>query len=144
MADFKELISTITGAVDGFNKKIPGIQDKVLEEILVLLKNLDTVGDTIKVSVANLKVLAGIQKRLEKVILTPEYLQSVKEYVSHYSTIQGLQNDYFTEIETKFKPPTLAKEIRQQAMESVVNQLTETGLPAKLINSIGRYLTGIL
>jgi hypothetical protein len=136
MADFKELIALISEAVEQFNKNIPGIQQQMLDDIKLLTKQLDTKGDTIKLAGSNLKLLNQLKGRLQKILLNPEYVNSVKDYIKNFNEVIKLQNNYFSEVEKKFKPPKLAKEIRKQAVESVVNSLTENGLNANIVDKV--------
>lgn len=136
MADFKALISLISSTVDKFNSNVPGIQKQMLNDILLLIKQLDTRGDGIKVVGANLKLLTQVQSRLQKILLNPEYVKSVKDYIGSFNDVTKFQNEYFREIESKFKPPKLAGEIRKQAISSVVNQLTENGMNANVVDKV--------
>lgn len=108
----------------------------MLDDILMLVKNLDTKGNNIKIASSNLKVLATVKSRLEKIILNPEYVDGVKKYLQSFNQIVNLQNDYFKEIEAKFNPPKLANELKKQAIQSVAKQLTETGIGANVVDKI--------
>lgn len=108
----------------------------MLDDILLLVKNLDTNGNNIKVATSNIKVLATLKSRLEKIMLNPNYIDSVKQYLKSFNQVVQLQNDYFKEIESKFKPPKLTDEIKKQAIGSVAKQLTETGLGANVVDKI--------
>jgi hypothetical protein len=140
LADFKALIALISFTVEKFNKNIPSIQKQMLEDVLLLIKQLDTKGDNIKVAGSNLKLLTQVQGRLQSILLNPQYVNSVKDYVKEFNQVTNLQNDYFKEIEAKFKPPKLAKEIQKQAVTSVVNQLTENGLNANVVDKVHNIL----
>ena len=140
MADFKQLIQLITQAIDRFNNKIPGIQSQMLDEVLLLSKKLEINGGSVRINAANLKLISDIKGKLQKIILNPDYIKSVKEYVSNFNELTNLQNQYFNEIADKFSPPGLTKEILKQAKESVVSQLTETGLDANITDSVKEIL----
>lgn len=136
MADFKSLINRITEAVDAFNKNIPGIQKQMLEDVSLLTHQLDLKGDTIKILAGNIRLLNRLKSKLQKIILSPEYVASVKDYASSFNDIIKLQNEYFTSVSSEFKPPKLTKEIRNQAIQSVVNDLTENGIAANVTDKI--------
>ena len=112
----------------------------MLDDVLLLIKKLDTKGDSIKIAGANLKLLTQLQGRLQTLLLNPNYIQNVKDYVSDFNKVTELQHDYFREVEAKFKPPKLAKEIQKQAIGSVVNQLTENGLNANVVDKVQNIL----
>jgi hypothetical protein len=136
LADFKKLISLITSTVDGFNNTIPGIQKKMLDELLLLTKKLDIKGENIAISGANIKLLTQLQSKLQNIILNPNYVNGVKEYVNSFNDVVNIQHDYFTEITEKFKPPKLSSELKKQAIIGVVNNLTENGLNANVIDKV--------
>ena len=112
----------------------------MLDDVLVLIRKLDVKGDNIKIAAANLKILSQVRGRLEKILLNPQYVQSVKDYVKTFDTVMNLQHDYFSEIEKNFKPPKFGKEIKKQAIQSVVNQLTENGLSANVVDKVGNLI----
>lgn len=136
MADFKALIQLISDAVDKFNAQVPGIQTSMLNDVMLLIKQLDTDGDTIKVSATNLKILSQVKSKLQDIILNDSYVKSVKDFVSNYDEVVKLQNNYFSAVEDKFKPPKLASAIKKEAINSVVNDLTENGLSANITDPV--------
>jgi hypothetical protein len=140
LADFKALIKLISDAVDKFNAQIPSIQRAMLDDVLLLIKKLDTSGDTIKLTVANLKILSQVKSKLQNIILSDDYVNSVTSFVSNYDEIVNLQNNYFSAIESKFKPPKIATAIKKVAIESVVNNLTENGLAANITDQVYNLL----
>jgi len=140
VADFKDLIKRITEAVDAFNKGIPGIQKQMLDDINLLTQQLNIKGDTIKITAGNLRLLDRIKSRLQKIILSPEYVAAVKEYTAAFGDVVKMQNAYFSAVEATFKPPKLAKEIRSQAIKSVVDKLTESGISANITGEIHNLL----
>src|SRR6201989_2200444 len=133
MQDFKPLIQLITETIDKFNASIPGIQEKVLDKLRTELRSLDLKGDNIAISTANVRKIAAIKAKLKGLILTPEYKKQVKEFVRAYDKITTLQNRYFEAVVEEFKPPAVAKDIRKQAIETVVDDLTERGINANVI-----------
>jgi hypothetical protein len=138
--DFKNLINTITAAIDKFNSSVPATQRAMLREVLQLVKELETRGDRIKVTAENIRRLASINSKLQRVMLTDNYLSSVKEYLGAYSEVVRLQNEYFLSIEQKFKPPRLLNELRKQAIQAVTNQLTENGLNANVVDKVAEMI----
>jgi hypothetical protein len=140
LADFNDILKEIDGSISRFNKNIPSTQKAMYQELVSELRRLDLKGDTIKTTVANLKVIQSIKNKLTKLILTDDYLKDVKEFVKSFNTVSTLQNDYWKGIESTFKPGPLLKEIRTQAIGDTVKSLTEAGIGA----NIGDKITDIL
>jgi hypothetical protein len=136
VADFKELIATITTAVDKFNSQIPAIQQKMLQDVLALTRELDVKDGKIKIAASNMRVLAKLRMQLQKVLLNATYTKGMKEYVRSFDKVTQLQNEYFLSVEKNFRAPKLAKEIKNQAIEGVVTSLTETGLNANIVDKV--------
>ncbi|MBK7885130.1 MAG: hypothetical protein IPJ81_16095 [Chitinophagaceae bacterium] len=142
--DFKDLIKLIQSAVDKFNTQIPGIQKSLLDNIRMQLKEVDTKGNNIAINTKNVRLIAQIKSKLEKIMLTPEYKRSVKQFVTTFEDITKFQNSYFEQLEEKFKPSKLGAEIKKQAMQAVVEKLTENGLSANVTAGIEDLLRKIL
>lgn len=113
----------------------------MLDNIVEQLRRLDIdPGGNIKTTVANLNILASIKSKLTKLVLTDDYLVSVKDFVNSFTTIATLQNSYWKSIEKEFSPKPLLREIRIQAIGDTVNSLTEAGIGVNITDN----LTGIL
>lgn len=140
MPDFNDILKEIDRSISRFNKNIPSTQKAMYQELVSELRRLDLNGDTIKTTVANLKIIQSIKNKLTKLILTDDYLQDVKDFVKSFNTVATLQNEYWKGVEDKFKPTPLLKEIRIQAIGDTVQSLTEAGIGA----NIGDKITGIL
>lgn len=138
--DFNDILKEIDRSINRFNKGIPEAQKAMYQELVSELRRLDLKGDTIKATVANLKVIQSIKNKLTKLILTDDYMADVKEFVKSFNTVSTLQNDYWKGVEDKFKPTPLLAEIRTQAIGDTVKQLTEAGIGA----NIGDRITDIL
>lgn len=126
-------------SAERFNSKVPGIQDRVWDEVQALLKGLDVKGDKIVASVKNLKLVGNIGRKLLKLIMDKRYKTDVKEYLEAFNEVTDLQNQYFTLIETKFKQTPLLDAIRTEAINSTLEGLTEAGL-APITNNIKKAL----
>lgn len=131
-----EIIRGIELAVNEFNKSIPKSQEQIFDEIQELTKQFTTKNDRIKASAENIRLISKIKQKIEKVILTPEYKASVKDYLGAFDTISKLQNAYFEENIDKYKQPAILKAIRQESIESTIESLTESGLKENLIRPV--------
>jgi hypothetical protein len=137
MEDFKE----IQEALDKFEKQLPSIQNSILDQIRVELKDLSIKNGNIIVSGENIRKVAAIKSRLLNIILSPEYVKSVKELLSTYDTITSLQNQYFNTVSTTFSPPAFSEELKNQAKTALANALTERGIEANVLAGIEDILT---
>mgnify|MGYP003398230384 FL=1 len=132
-----KLISTIDTSITGFNESIPAIQKQIFDDITLLIKDLDTTSDgTIKNNVKNLKIIGKIRGKLEEIILSPEYMKKVEDFVKAFNEVASLQNQYFREIESKFKPSKLLEEISKQSISWTIDSLTESGIGANVTDEI--------
>lgn len=140
MAKYEDILKRIDKSIRDFSKSIPGIQKDVLENILEELKKLDLRNGRIKPTVANIRLIGRIKNKLRGLILTDEYVESVKEFVKSFNDVTKLQNEYWKSIEKSFKPKTLLKEIRNQSIQDTVQKLTEAGIGVNIENQISDIL----
>lgn len=140
MADFNDILKEIDRSINRFNKNIPSTQKAMYQELVSELRRLDINGDTIKTTVANLKIIQSIKNKLTRLILTDDYLSDVKEFVKSFNTVAMLQNEYWKGVEDKFKPTPLLREIRIQAIGDTVQSLTEAGIGANIGGKIADIL----
>lgn len=124
MPQFNDISKAIEKAINDFNKNIPASQRAMFSGIEDELRRLDLNNGKIKASVQNLKIVASIKNKLLKLILTPEYIESVKEFAKAFGTITTLQNEYWKGLESTFKPRPLLREIRKAAISDTVKGLT--------------------
>lgn len=141
MATFNDILKSMQGAIDDFNSTVPASQRSMLSAIQLELKDLslDNSGN-IKASVANLKLAGKIKADLQNLILTDKYLGNVQDFVDQYITIAQLQNQYWSSIESEFKPGPLLDEIRNQAVDDTVKSLGEQGIGANIAEEITQIL----
>lgn len=132
MASQEEILDQINkivnDAAETFNNKIIGWQDRIWGQLQRLLKQIDTKSDTITPSVKNLRLIGTIGRKLQKLIVDKQYLSDVKDYVQAFNDITKYQNQYFNTLQEKFKPTPLLQAIREQAIGSTIEGLTEAGL----------------
>lgn len=140
MPDFSDIIKQIDKAIEKFNSKMPAAQKRAYEGIADELKRLDTKSGKIKTTVANLKIIQSIKNKLNRLIVTPEYLKDVKEFVTQFNEITKLQNEYWKSVEEKFTPRPLLREIRKQTIADTIKNLTESGIGAGVSDPIASIL----
>lgn len=129
MAGAEDILKQINKVVEDsaakFNNTLSAHQKRVFDELKVMLKDLDVKADKITPSVKNLKLIAGINKKLEKIIFDKTYKNDLKDYVSAFNEITALQNQYFSSIEDTFKPSALLQQIREQAIDMTIDGMNE-------------------
>lgn len=140
MPDYSDIIKAIEKAIDKFNSKIPAAQKRAYDGIANELKRLDTANGKIKTTVTNLKIIQSIKNKLSRLILTPEYLKDVKEFVTQFNEITKLQNEYWKSVEKDFKPRPLLREIRKQTIADTIKNLTQSGIGATVSDQIASIL----
>lgn len=136
MASFNDILSRIEEALTRFNKKIPASQRAMLDGIEEELRRLDLKDGRIKPTIANLKVVTSIKNKLLKLILNEDYIGEVKEFAKAFKDVSVLQRQYWTGIESKFKPSSILTEIRNVAITDTVGKLTEAGIGVNIAENI--------
>lgn len=138
---FSEIPKRMDDAVTRFNKNIPAIQKGMFDALMEEVSKLDLRpnGD-IKATVANIKRIASIKNKLNRLILTDEYKAEVKEFARAFNDVTRLQNEYWRGVEATFKPRALLKQIRIQAIGDVVKNLTGAGLDSNVAAPLAEML----
>lgn len=107
------------------------------EAIVEEVNRLELYSDgKIRPTVKNLSILSSIKAKINRIVLTDEYKQEVKEFAKSFNDVTKLQNEYWKSLESTFKPRPLLKEIRKQAIIDVVGKLTEAGIGANVSDRI--------
>lgn len=140
MASFNDISTRIKDALEKFNKKIPASQRAMLDGIEEQVARLDLNNGKIKATVANLKIVASIKAKLLKLVLNDEYIDEVKQFAQAFRDVSVLQREYWQQIETSFKPRSILKEIRSQAIGDTVSKLTEAGIGTNIADNIADIL----
>lgn len=140
MATFNSILTRIDEAIARFNKKIPASQQSMLDSINEEIRRLDLRDGNIKATVANLKIVASIKNKLMKLILTDDYMDEVKQFAQAFRDVSVLQRDYWQGIESTWKPRSILKEIRTQAISDTVAKLTDAGIGVNIADNIAGIL----
>lgn len=140
MATFNDILTRINGAIAQFNKKVPGLEKVMLDGIEEELKRLDLLDGKVKPTVANIKIIASVKAKLMNIILNPDYVSEVKKYVQAFRDVSTLQNEYWRTVEKKFKPSSILKQVRIQAIDDTVSKLTEAGIGVNVSDQIAGIL----
>lgn len=134
--DFKDILKKIDSAIRKFNKAVPSIQKNMLENVLEELRKLDLKDGRIKPTVQNIRLTASIKNKLQRLILTDDYVKEVKDFAKAFNDVTKLQNEYWKSVEKSFTPKTLLKEIKTQAISDTIQKLTEAGIGVNITDKI--------
>lgn len=136
----KELEAAIQKAVDKFNNAIPGIQENIYSDMEGIVKDLDLKGNSIASSVKNIKTIGALKNKINKVVLSNDYKNALKEYIQSFSLITKLNKEYFTELVGENGSDAVLKAIRESSIQSAVQSLTESGITANVTEQIQNIL----
>lgn len=139
--DPNNIIDLLNNTVTDFGQQIPSIQRNVLDSVVDDLRKLNLNSDyTIKNSVGNIRMVNQIRGKIMRLILSDDYKAAVKKYLKAFDGVTNMQNEMFRQAETKFKPPAVLGEIRQQTIQDVTRSLTESGLNANIGEAVANIL----
>lgn len=140
-ASLQAVQDLINKAISDFDKQVPTIQRDLLDNITQELRQLDLAPDgTIETSVANIKLFGVIKGQLNGLILNDNYVEQVKEFTDAFTQVATLQNAYWTQVESTFKPTALLDEIKKQSINTTIDSLTENGISANISDEIAQIL----
>lgn len=131
-----QIIKAIESGIDGFQKKVPAHQQRVFDEIALLLKELELKGDSISQTVKNIRTIGAIKSKLDAIVNSDEWMGNVKEYLKSFDQVTKLQNRYFSSLKSTFKPGPLLTEIRNQSLDATFESLTENGINRTITQKI--------
>lgn len=141
MPTYNAILKEIKKAVSKFNRNIPKAQRDMFDAMSEEITRLDLYDDgRVRTTAKNLSILASIKNKMLRVIVTPEYRQSVKEFIQSFNDITKLQNAYWVEQEASFKPRKILTALRKQAITDTVSKLTESGIGV----NVGERITEML
>lgn len=134
---YEDILKRINQALKKFSRSIPTAQRSIYDAIIEEVNRLELTTDgKIRPTVKNLSVLNSIRNKINRVVLTDEYKQEVKDFAKAFNDITRLQNEYWRTVEKEFTPRPLLKEIRKMAITDVVSKLTEAGIGANVSDRI--------
>lgn len=140
MSDLEKIINALSDAIESasgsFNSNIDVIQQSIYDDVSLLVKNLDITNGKIDNSVNNIKAIGALKSKIEKIILNPDYIDSVKEYTNAFGAVSKLQDSYFNQLSNVEGPKNLLSAIKQQSIEYTVSSLTESGIGANVTDGI--------
>ena len=138
--EISKIEKILNDAPDKFNSKLPAIERKILNEILLLLKELDVKDGRIVSNIANLKRVNTIKRKLEKVVVNKEYLKDLKEYIHSFVHSANAIELYFKSADETWKTNTYFTAIRDTAVDNALQSLTRAGIDVNVSEPIRRML----
>jgi hypothetical protein len=136
----KDLLKAIDTSIDDFQKGLPAIQDGVLDGVIEQIKDLQTQNGRILNSVQNLKVINQIKAKLERLLITQGYKDSVKKFIQAFDLIESIHLEYFAVFNRKFKPVKSLPIIKKISIDTTINGLIGQGLQVNIVDQIGKIL----
>ena len=127
MNTIKKLLKTFD-SVGVFNSKLPAIEQKMLNELLLLLKDLEVKNGRIVSNLANLKLINGIRNKLERLIVSKPYLKDLTNFINSFNTAALYASVYFKEVSDMFKPQPYYDEILNVSKNNAIEALTRDGI----------------
>lgn len=144
MASPSEIIKQINDLVEQsaetFNGKVPALQQRVLDEITALLKDLKLKGGRIQANISNVRLVASISRKLQKLIFDEGYKSDVTDYLKTFNAISKLQNQYFKSLNERYRPSKMLDAVRLDSISSTLDGLTEAGLKSNVLDPIKKML----
>jgi len=135
--EIKKLQSIVENAPLQFQKRLPMAERFLLSAILLHLKDLktDSSGRIIS-SIENLNIVNKINSKLEKLVLTKDYLRELRKFVQSYANATYAANAYYKSINDEFKMSPYYTAIRDTAIKNITESLTAKGLNAAVMKPI--------
>ena len=137
----QDILKTIDDSISKFQNTIPGIQKLMYDELQPIVKQLKIKDGKLLNNLDNLKLIGSLQNKLEKVIISAQYKESVNGFIDSFTNISNLNMDYFKQFNQKFSPSKTLPIIQELAIEQTVNDLVGQGLKTNIINPIKSILT---
>jgi hypothetical protein len=136
----ERLARLLDGAPEKFGNRLPEAEKKALAELTELLKKLEVKNGRILSNAANLKTVSGMGKRLEKTVLSKQYLRDLAEFVSAFGAVAKASDDYFGGVSESFRPLPYYAALKRAAMDGAIEALTGAGVRASVVAPLKNML----
>lgn len=136
----KDILKTIDAAINNFQGGIPGIQQQMFDELQAVIKDFQLSNGKLLNNLHNLKLLATLKNKLQKVIINKKYKDAVNEFIDHFTTVGNLQVDYFKQFNKKYTPAKTLPIIKEMAVETTINDLVGQGMNQLVVGSVEEIL----
>ncbi|MCL1933515.1 MAG: toxin glutamine deamidase domain-containing protein [Candidatus Azobacteroides sp.] len=134
MSDLDKILKIIEQAPEEFESKIPDTEKKIFGDILLLLKDLKLSADgRITASVENLKLINEIKARLGKIVVSKEYSDAVKKFVSNIPTVFNYQTSAF---DLPKESKKMMSEVAKAQIDKTLENLIGAGYKRDVVSSL--------
>ncbi len=138
---FELILRQLNGALEAFHNTLPRIQERVYEDVRDQVSKLELYRNgKIKPTVKNLILARTINRRILQLILRSDYNAGIRDLMKAYNELEELNKLYWKQLDSNFKPSSILKEIKEQAIDQVTQQLTEQGLQVNVADPIHEVL----
>lgn len=132
----QDLLNEIDSAVVDFEKVIPSIEKEVAGELARLFAELDTRGGFLKPTVKNLRTVQRLKNKIKAAIVNKSYTTNVDGLLKSFSTVSGIQDQYFSTLTTTFEKSAVLKEVEKLARLNTIESLTGAGIESQMVEQI--------
>ena len=137
----KDIITTSDHASTAFDKAVSTSEQRMFDEVLLLIKNLETTPQgNIKTSIANLKRVQQIRSKLYKLANNKDYLQAVRELVGVFDTLYRQQLSFYAVKNQSSVAKQKHNLVKTIARENTIAALTGDGLAANVTAQLDKML----
>lgn len=136
-----DIIKILDDASAAFDESASASQRAMWVEIENILKGLDIKNGIVTQSVANLRAIGALRKKIEKAVLNPKYIKSVDQYLQAFENVSEAQKKYFGAInENAVLPEKQLGIIRENSVQATIQSLTEAGINANVSQGVQNIL----
>jgi len=136
MTEINNILKAIDDTQANFDGTIDGAQKRMLSEVLTLSKDLTLKNGKVVASVENLKLINQIKNKLNKAVVSKEYLKDIDKLAKGFDAIQSEQMVYFSTISQGKPKAEKYNLLKQIALDNTVSQLTESGIDANVTSKV--------
>ncbi len=137
----QNILRTSDQAIAAFGRAVSTSEQKMFDEVLLLIKELDTTpSGTIKTSIANLKRVQQIRSKLSQLANNKDYLSAVRELVRSFDTLYREQLSYYAVKNQSSVAEQKHKLVKTIARENTIAALTGDGLTANVTAQLDKML----
>jgi len=134
--DIHEVISTIDSVNEKFSGKLSVYEKKLLDEVLNICKELKSTNGSIDASIENLKLVNEIKARLNKAVLSKDYIKSVSDLVNGMGSIITAQLGFFNTLDKNITFGDKYKLLKNIAVDNLTKGLTQSGIEANVTSKL--------
>jgi len=138
--EIEKIEKILNTSPDLFNAQLPEIERKILNEILLLLKDLKLRDGRIVSDGSNLKRVNSIKSKLEKVVVNKQYLNDLKTFADSFVKSADAVNAYYKSAADQFQSSPYHAAIRDTAIGNTLQSLTSIGISQNVISPIRTML----